>query len=365
MTAFDGSTTLAVTTLGLALVVVLYVWLALGLAAVFQKSGEEAWRAWVPVLNLVILLRLGGLTGWLLLLGLIPFAGLLAVWVVVVIAAHRIGAAFGYGPGMTVLAAVLLPAWAGVIGFGSSRWVGDESHPAGHRGAVESFPAAAGARRSASDVEYEDGVAFLSTLSDSAPPSAGFDATTPPSAYGRRGATPADAPPLPPMPAAPPAGWVPPPLPMPAGAPAPAPAASALAVADLRPSPAHRPLRHPRQPSRHPRQPSGTRRRGIRSSADPAGAGGSGATRERFWEGLPDADEFTGEVTGAVSGAPAPISAVPVMRRGDAGEAAPGPMREPDRSPPATQPMPRLRSLACPPRRTRPRSSRGRRRDRR
>ena len=109
MTAFDGSTTLAVTMLALALVIVLYVWLALGLAAVFQKSGEEAWRAWVPVVNLIVLLRLGGLSGWLLLLWLIPFAGPIAVWVVVVIAAHRIGAAFGCGPGMTVLAALLLP----------------------------------------------------------------------------------------------------------------------------------------------------------------------------------------------------------------------------------------------------------------
>ncbi len=36
---------------------------------VFRKSGEESWQAWVPVLNLVVLLRLGGLSGWLLLLG--------------------------------------------------------------------------------------------------------------------------------------------------------------------------------------------------------------------------------------------------------------------------------------------------------
>ena len=53
----------------------LYVWLALALAAVFRKSGEEAWQAWVPVLNLVVLLRLGGLSGWLLLLALVPVLG--------------------------------------------------------------------------------------------------------------------------------------------------------------------------------------------------------------------------------------------------------------------------------------------------
>ena len=57
----------------------LYVWIALALSAVFRKSGEEAWKAWVPILNAVVLLQLGGLSGWLLLLGLVPFLGWLAV----------------------------------------------------------------------------------------------------------------------------------------------------------------------------------------------------------------------------------------------------------------------------------------------
>ena len=113
--------------IGLIAFVALYVWVALALSAVFRKSGEEAWKGWVPVLNLVVLLQLGGLSGWLLLLALVPGLGSLAVWVVVIIACHRIGAAFGYGPGMTVLAALLLPVWATVIGFGASRWVGADS----------------------------------------------------------------------------------------------------------------------------------------------------------------------------------------------------------------------------------------------
>ena len=119
----------------------------------FRKSGEEAWKAWVPILNLVVLLRLGGLSGWLLLLGLVPGLGLIAVWVVVVIACHRIGAAFGFGPGMTVLAALLLP----VVGVGDrlrhepAGWVPrrspgarrtatpiDDDGPAVHRGHVAS-----------------------------------------------------------------------------------------------------------------------------------------------------------------------------------------------------------------------------------
>ena len=53
----------------------LYVWTALALCAVFRKSGEQLWKAWVPVLNLIVLLELGRLSGWLILLVLIPFAG--------------------------------------------------------------------------------------------------------------------------------------------------------------------------------------------------------------------------------------------------------------------------------------------------
>src|SRR5690349_14822677 len=147
----DGSTYFAVTTLAVVGLVVLYVWLALGLAGVFRKSGEESWQAWVPILNLVVLLRLGGLSGWLLLLWLVPGLGFIAVWVVVVIACHRVNAAFGFGAGMTVLAALLLPVWASVIGFGTARWVGAEAQP--------------GARRTATPID-DDGPAFIAAMSE-------------------------------------------------------------------------------------------------------------------------------------------------------------------------------------------------------
>lgn len=93
----------------------LYVWTALALSAVFRKSGEEGWKAWVPVLNIVVLLELGGLSGWLVLLALVPIAGAFALWIVQVIACYRINVAFGHGAGMTVLAALLFPVWATVL----------------------------------------------------------------------------------------------------------------------------------------------------------------------------------------------------------------------------------------------------------
>ena len=106
--------------------IALYVWCALALGAVFAKSGEPRWKAWVPFLNIAALLVLGGIPGWWVLLLVVPGFGAVAVWVLMIVAAHRIGLSFGYGGGMTVLAALLLPVWATVLGFGSARWIGRE-----------------------------------------------------------------------------------------------------------------------------------------------------------------------------------------------------------------------------------------------
>ncbi len=105
----------------------LYVWIGLSLSAVFAKAGQEGFTAWIPVYNAVVLLRLGGLSGWLVLLVLVPPA----LYVVLIVACHRVGRAFGLAAGMTVLAALLFPVWTSVIGWGSARWLGTE--PTGPR----------------------------------------------------------------------------------------------------------------------------------------------------------------------------------------------------------------------------------------
>jgi hypothetical protein len=119
----NSSTLAIVLVLYLVIVAALYVWVALSLSAVFRKAGFESWRAWVPVFNIASLLQLGGLSPWLVLLGLVPVFGWLFLWVVVVVAAHRVNQGFGLGSGLTVLAALLFPVWATVVGFGSARWI--------------------------------------------------------------------------------------------------------------------------------------------------------------------------------------------------------------------------------------------------
>ena len=120
----DVSTIVGLSLGSLALSLLLYVWTALALSALFRKSGEAGWKGWVPILNLLVLLGLGGQSGWLLLFLLAPGIGAVILWVFLVIAAYRINVAFGHGAGMTVLAAVSLPIWATMLGFGSARWLG-------------------------------------------------------------------------------------------------------------------------------------------------------------------------------------------------------------------------------------------------
>ncbi len=101
-----------------------YLWAALALSAMFRKMGEESWKGWVPVLNLATVLGWGGFSPWLVLVGLVPIVGQIALLILLVVSAHRINPGFGYGAGMTLLAAFLFVVWASILGFGPARWLG-------------------------------------------------------------------------------------------------------------------------------------------------------------------------------------------------------------------------------------------------
>ncbi|MDQ1176819.1 DUF5684 domain-containing protein [Microbacterium sp. SORGH_AS_0421] len=108
-----------------ALVVVLYIWLAIALAALFRKIGEPAWKAWVPVLNVATVLKAGGFSPWLVLLNFVPIFGFVAFVAVFIVAVHRINTGFGVGAGLTVVGALFPVVWASILGFGSARWHGE------------------------------------------------------------------------------------------------------------------------------------------------------------------------------------------------------------------------------------------------
>ena len=191
------NTTELITT-SLVVALVLYLWVALSLSAVFRKAGEQPWQAWVPVLNTIVFLRLGGLSPWLVLLAVVPVLGTLAFFVVAIIALHRMNRSFGLGVGMTVLGALLFPVWASIVGWGSARWLGGSA-------------AIAHARRSAgADAEWR--APESSPRTPSATPA---DGSALGSVFGTHG--PAGGPELPPRPAPPTIDGYPSVVPVPVG----------------------------------------------------------------------------------------------------------------------------------------------------
>jgi len=103
------------------------------LMKIFDKAGVQGgWRAWVPVYNLMIFSKLGDLSPWLVLYGIgvsfvLGFIGLgwlgsLAVFVVTLLAAWRVGLKLQKEAVWLVLYFFLPLVWLGILGFDRSRW---------------------------------------------------------------------------------------------------------------------------------------------------------------------------------------------------------------------------------------------------
>lgn len=103
------------------------------LMKIFAKAGiRDAWRAWVPVYNMMIFFKLGDLSPWLVLYGLggsilLSWAGIgalfsLALFALSAISAYRIGAKLQKEPVWVVLYVLVGVVWLAIMAFDSSRW---------------------------------------------------------------------------------------------------------------------------------------------------------------------------------------------------------------------------------------------------
>ncbi|HYA68708.1 MAG TPA: DUF5684 domain-containing protein [Acidimicrobiales bacterium] len=80
------------------LFIVFYVVGCLPLMGVFGKADHPGWAAFVPIYNVLVLLKLVGRHWWWLLLFLIPFVGIIFEIIVL----HDLSKSFGHGGGFTV-----------------------------------------------------------------------------------------------------------------------------------------------------------------------------------------------------------------------------------------------------------------------
>ena len=104
--------------------IIVYVLFSYMLGRIFKKAGVEAWKAWVPVYNVWIMLELGGQAGWWAILAFVPFINIAAA-VMQYIAMYRIGLRLGK-EGWFVLLAIFLPiVWVAWLAFDNSTWHSD------------------------------------------------------------------------------------------------------------------------------------------------------------------------------------------------------------------------------------------------
>ncbi|MDW8338562.1 MAG: DUF5684 domain-containing protein [Thermoleophilia bacterium] len=104
----------------------LYALVVAGWWKIFEKAGEEGWKAIVPIWNFIVLLRIVGREWWWVLLALIPIVGFV-IWIIVALDLAR---SFGRGTGFAI-GLVLLPfVFAIVLGFGSATYRRSEIEPA-------------------------------------------------------------------------------------------------------------------------------------------------------------------------------------------------------------------------------------------
>ena len=117
----------------LALIVILSLIFAVLMIAsmwkLFQKAGEQGWKAIIPVYNLWTLAEIAGKPGWwslVFLINFIPFIGPIASAVVYVIIYVETAKAFGKSPAFSLLL-IFLPfiGWP-MLGFGSAKYVGQK-----------------------------------------------------------------------------------------------------------------------------------------------------------------------------------------------------------------------------------------------
>ena len=101
--------------------VLVVVVLIAGLWKVFTKAGKPGWWAIIPIVNIVVLCKIGGKPAWWFLLLLIPLANI----VFGILVYNGESKAFGKGPGFTVGLVLLSFIFFPILGFGSARYRGN------------------------------------------------------------------------------------------------------------------------------------------------------------------------------------------------------------------------------------------------
>jgi hypothetical protein len=104
------------------LLILLAIWIVMIVAGwkVFEKAGEQGWKAIIPIYNYYVLLKIVGRPWWWLLLYFIPIVGFITLIIVANDASKSFGKGVGFTLGLIFLPFIFVP----ILGFGDARYVG-------------------------------------------------------------------------------------------------------------------------------------------------------------------------------------------------------------------------------------------------
>lgn len=104
---------------GSVVAIVVYVLFVVAAWKMFAKAGYPGILALIPIVNLIVIVRIAGYSGWLVLLYLIPIVNI----VFAILVALRLGGSFGKGGFFSILWLWLFPVIGYfVLGYGSARY---------------------------------------------------------------------------------------------------------------------------------------------------------------------------------------------------------------------------------------------------
>lgn len=119
LSSFDEALRSLFTGTNSVIAIVLYVLWAIAMWKVFSKAGFLGILAFIPIVNLFILVKISGYSAWLTLLYIIPIVG----WIFSIMVAFQLGRRFGKG-GLFSFFFLWIFQIIGlfIIGYGSARY---------------------------------------------------------------------------------------------------------------------------------------------------------------------------------------------------------------------------------------------------
>ena len=76
---------------------------------IFKKAGKPGWASIVPIYNIIVFIQVAGLPLWYLILLIIPFANIYAIFKIYIELAHKFGKSTGFGVLTVFFSEICLP----------------------------------------------------------------------------------------------------------------------------------------------------------------------------------------------------------------------------------------------------------------